>query len=371
MGVLILGGTGAMGVHLVQLLADSNVETVVTSRKLRKLEKVSFIQGDAHDISFLQSVLTGRWDAIVDFMVYTTQEFKERVNLLLNATSQYIYLSSARVYAESVSPITESSPRLLDVSGDKDFLSTDEYSLTKARQEDILRLSGRNNWTVIRPYITYSERRLQLGVFEKEEWLYRALHNRTIVISIDINSRLTTMTFGLDVAKGIAELIGNPKALGEIFHITATESCSWEKILSVYLRVLEKHLGHKPRVLLIGLEDFWKIRKVRYPVLYDRLFNRKFDNSKMAQYLDVASFSKIETGLEKCLIRFLREPQFSQINWRSEALKDKLANERTPLNEIIGFKQKIVYLLYRYISQRLFLFIKKSERYGKLLYRRT
>ena len=65
--------------------------------------------------------------------------------------------------------------RLLDVSHDSIYLKTDEYALAKARQEDILRKSGKNNWTIIRPYITYSESRLQLGVLEKEAWLYRAL----------------------------------------------------------------------------------------------------------------------------------------------------------------------------------------------------
>jgi hypothetical protein len=111
-------------------------------------------------------------------MIYTTQSFKERVNFLLDATSQYVFFSSSRVYADSEIPITEDSSRLLDVSQDKKFLSTDEYSLAKARQENILRKSKRKNWTIIRPYITYSENRLQLGILEKEEWLYRALQGR-------------------------------------------------------------------------------------------------------------------------------------------------------------------------------------------------
>ena len=61
--------------------------------------------------------------------------------------------------------ITEESERLLDTSIDQDFLSTDEYSLTKARQEDILQSSKQKNWTIIRPYITYGTSRLQLGTW--------------------------------------------------------------------------------------------------------------------------------------------------------------------------------------------------------------
>lgn len=54
------------------------------------------------------------------------------------------------------------------------ILSIDEYAITKAHQENLLINSKNKNWTIIRPYITYSEQRLQLGTFEKEDWLYRA-----------------------------------------------------------------------------------------------------------------------------------------------------------------------------------------------------
>jgi hypothetical protein len=74
--------------HLVHLLSNDGVETIVTSRKQRAAkENINYIQGSAHDIKFLRTILQEPWDAIVDFMVYTTQSFKERANLLLDATS--------------------------------------------------------------------------------------------------------------------------------------------------------------------------------------------------------------------------------------------------------------------------------------------
>lgn len=351
MKVLVLGGTGAMGVHLVQLLSNNGHETIVTSRKYQHSEgKVHYVKGNAHEINFLQKVLREyRWDAIVDFMVYTTSNFKERVKLLLNATSQYVFLSSARVYADSDSPITESSSRLLDVSQDKEFLSTDEYSLSKARQEDILINSGNTNWTIIRPYITYSQNRLQLGVLEKEEWLYRALQGRTIVFSSDINSRTTTLTYGLDVSKGIMAVIGSSNSLGETFHITTGKSNSWKDILDIYLEVLEKHLGHKSKVLLQDLKKFLECKDAKYQILYDRLFNRRFDNSKITRFIDKDSLTKIELGLKSCLEKFLKNPKFNAINWKTEALKDRQTKEHTPLKEIQGLKQKIKYLIFRYL----------------------
>lgn len=141
MNILVLGGTGAMGVHLVELLSQRGDAVWVTSRRERPSRKnVTYVRGDAHDNDFLQTLLDSRrWDAIVDFMVYRTDEFRHRMPQLLAATAQYVFLSSSRVYADSAEPITENSPRLLDVSTDAAYLKTDEYALAKARQENALR----------------------------------------------------------------------------------------------------------------------------------------------------------------------------------------------------------------------------------------
>ena len=84
----------------------------------------------ARDIEFLRKVLKlQEWDAIVDFMVYSTEEFSCRVQLLLNATRQYLFLSSSRVYADTNGAlIKEDSPRLLDTINDSEYLQTDEYA---------------------------------------------------------------------------------------------------------------------------------------------------------------------------------------------------------------------------------------------------
>ena len=351
MKVLVLGGTGAMGVHLVQLLSNKNIETVVTTRNFIQSTDVNikYIKGNAHNKEFLQSLLMKPWDAIIDFMVYSTQDFKDRVSLLLNSTSQYIFLSSSRVYSDALEYITEKTPRLLDVSNDFEFLATDEYALSKARQEDILKNTGKINWTIIRPYITYSEKRLQLGVLEKEEWLYRALKGRTIIFSKDILSKETTLTYGLDVSKGIQHIIGEKSAIGETYNITSNESVTWKEVLSIYLEVIENKIGYKPKVIYSDLNSFIKTHPATYQIKYDRLFNRKFDSSKIYRFIDLREFTQIKLGLKKCIECFVDNPKFDFINWELEAIKDRQAIESTPLNEIKGLINKYIYLKNRYL----------------------
>ena len=344
MKILVLGGTGAIGSHLVELLKGSpDNSIIVTSRSKRKdAENVRYICGNAHDEVFISDVLKANFDVIVDFMSYKTGQFNSRYSKLLGHCGQYVFLSSARVYADCEGkPITEDSPLLLDVSTDKAYLRTDEYALTKARQENILRDAHQNNYTIIRPYITYSENRLQLGVLEKEYWLYRALHGRSIVFSDDIADKTTTLTYGKDVSRSICALLGRQEAMGEAFHITGESFLKWSDVLGIYLRTLEKATGKCPKVVMTPKSTRLKYPEARWQVVYDRYFNRTFDNSKISRFIDIKGFVEPQKGLSHCLASFLNHPQFGALSWKEEALYDAICHETAFPCEGVNLQYKI------------------------------
>ena len=350
MKVLVLGGTGAIGTHVVRQLADDGHSVVVTSRSDRRGENnISYRQGNARDIDFVKGLLQERWDAIVDFMVYTTEEFEERAELILSSTKQYLFLSSARVFANSETPITEKSNRLLDVSDDAEFLSTNEYSLDKARQENILQNSG-TNWTIIRPYITYDAYRLQLGVLEKEDWLYRAMKGRSIVVSKEVLSHLTTLTYGNDVAEGIVALVGKEGAFSKSFNITTNRCVLWRDVLEKYTAVMGRVLGRPIKVVETDC-DLGIRYGSKYQLIYDRFYDRRFDNASIVEYMPNKQFVEWEKGLEDSLVAFVKAPNFRTINWTIEARRDRVANEFTPLREICGIKNKLKYLICRFTNK--------------------
>ena len=351
MKILVLGGTGAMGVDLVKILGERGENVTVTSRSERKSEliNVKYVRGDAHDTAFLQSLLAEKYDAIVDFMAYSTEEFKSRRDLLLHATSQYLFLSSSRVYADAKTPITEDFPRLLDVTTDKEYLKTDEYALTKARQENLLRESDKVNWTVIRPYITYSNQRLQLGVYEKELWLYRALHNQTVVFPTAIAEKYTTMTLGADVAMGISKLIGIEKAKGEAFHIATDKAIKWDDVLAIYKRVFRDATGKDIKIEYADdPKPIYETMGNTYQVIYDRLFDRRFDNHKLKDAAGELDFTAPEVGLEQSLREFLQEPKFRGIHLKAQAWMDRKMKEHTSLSQFRNFEKRIKYMIGRY-----------------------
>lgn len=347
--ILLLGGTGAIGANITSLPVAPDWEFYVTSRRKRgDKTSVRYVMGDAQDEAFLQGVLEKNFDVIIDFMIYRTEDFVRRLPKFLSSCSQYIFLSSARVYASSEEPITENTPRLLDVNNDIEFLEGNDYALKKARQEDFLFNSGKRNWTIIRPYITYGRERLQLGVLEKEAWLYRALNGRSVVFSEDMLKCQTTLTGGSDVARAMVKLIGEPSALGEAFHITGANHLTWEAVLGIYRRAMEE-CGLQFKVQNVDLDSFISCHNGKYQIIYDRLYNRVFDNSKISKFIDVHEFESVEEGLYQSAIDFLHKPHFLKIDWPHEAVKDRLTGDRAKLREMGNLKNKLRYIKYRFI----------------------
>ncbi|MEK6793186.1 MAG: NAD-dependent epimerase/dehydratase family protein [Spirochaetota bacterium] len=298
--VLVLGGTGAMGVYLVPELAAMGYEVKVVSADdaVSSDPKVSYVKADAKNSEIMKELLKGKFDAIVDFMIYGTEEFRGKHELLLQSTAHYLFLSSYRVYNETV-PITEESPRLLDTSKDKEFLATEDYSLYKAREEDILQSSTFDNWTIIRPAITYSKRRFQLTTLEAHVVVARAMKGLPIVIPREALSVQATMSWAGDVAKMIARLLCNPAALRERFTLATAEHRSWGEIAEYYKEIIGLHY------VPADTEDYLKImggsHYARYQLQYDRLFERVVDNSKILKITGLVQeeLMPLRKGLEK------------------------------------------------------------------------
>lgn len=115
-----------LGAPVVQILANRNNHVVTTGQNKKSQNKnIQFVQGDAHDIDFVRGLLDKPYDAVIDFMIYALDEFLMFSKLYMEKSRQYVFLSSARVYADAPEArITEDTPRLLDVTKDEQYLAT-------------------------------------------------------------------------------------------------------------------------------------------------------------------------------------------------------------------------------------------------------
>ena len=347
MKILVLGGTGTIGCPLIELLSkDDNNEVFVTSREDHKSYKnIKYIKANAHKVKDINNILINKYDCIIDLMNYSFNEFKALYELYLNNTNQYIFFSSARVYADKEGPINENDPRLIDVLDDKDYLNSNDYSLEKAREEDLLLNSKYNNYVIIRPSNTYNDERLKLDVFEKEDWLYRVLNGKKIIIHKGLLDKYTTYTYAVDVANYIYSVIGNNESLGEIYNVAYDEmNIKWEDILNIYKESLKKY-NIELKYEISNKENKYN----KYHLIYDRYYDRVFDCSKINKISKYRIKDPIEKSLKKCVDNFMKTKKFKNINYRTQAYIDKELNDYTKLKDIKGIKNKIKYFIYRYI----------------------
>jgi len=92
MTILVLGGTGAMGVPLVERLSKENKVFVTTRSKKESKGNVEYLQGDAMNDEVLRSLLDKNYDVIIDFMVYNTKDFRKRLPDLLRTYKTVFFL---------------------------------------------------------------------------------------------------------------------------------------------------------------------------------------------------------------------------------------------------------------------------------------
>ena len=352
MQILILGGTGAMGVPVVRYCSET-ADVFVTSRNPHNdLGNVHYLTGNAHSVEFLnKTVFCRHYDVIIDFMSYSTKEFESRVDMLLDASDHYIFLSSGRVYADKQGAISENDPRILDICcEDKEYLATDEYALFKARCENALKARHKKDWTIVRPYITFNSQRLQLGVYEKENWLRRFINGHTIVVPEDILHRKTTITFGDDVALRIAKLSLSQETIGQTYNVSNSKSIYWEEVLHLYDNCLFEITGKRMNIKLVkdstGLQNVWN----KYQIIYDRLYTRQFDNRKQEKICG-SSYTDLKDGIMACLEKCLKNPVYAKhkISGAYEGWSDRISGEYSSLASIPGKKNKLKYLINRFL----------------------
>ena len=280
--ILILGATGAMAVYLIPQLLDKGYKVVGVSldNVVSNNENLKYIKADAKDLFFLRKMLKQNYDAVVDFMVYNSVEvFKQYYKLFLENTKHYIFFSTYRVYADD-SPLSENSKRLLDVEKPDDFVTEFEYSIYKAEEENLLNSSSYENYTIVRPAITYSKRRFQLTILEADVLVYRILKGKTVVLPESAMNKQATMSWAGDVAKMLSSIILNTEAFRKTYNVSTSEHMTWKDVAKIYQEIGEL------KYITVDDETFLDIvaegaTYAKQQLLYDRCFDRIVDNKKV------------------------------------------------------------------------------------------
>lgn len=305
--ILLMAGAGTLGGYAtIDLLENGWTVDVICLNDFTSYNKnLRYIKANVTDELLRGLFAENRYDCIIDFMCYGDKDmYPARGSLLLENTDQLIFLSSYRVYADEEHPVRETSPQLLDVLDDQEFLNRERYAIPKSHCEKWLRSCGKNNWTIVRPVISFSHYRLDLvctGAYQ----LLRACKGKKILLPQGARNLHAGLSWAADSGRLIARLAGNSKAMGEDFTIASGENYHWSEIADMYTRAMGAEF------IWVPVADYHAVSAPDAAALfYDRMFDRNIDNSKLlaATGLTKADMYGIPAGINRELDCLAKNP---------------------------------------------------------------
>jgi len=105
MDLLILGGTGFLGRHLVEAALGDGHRPTLFNRGLSEpglFPEVEKLEGDRE--GNLSALLGRRWDAVIDTCGYVPRVVRASAGLLADAVEHYTFVSSISVYSDAIAP---------------------------------------------------------------------------------------------------------------------------------------------------------------------------------------------------------------------------------------------------------------------------
>ncbi len=296
--VLLIGGGGTLGVYTAKELLRLGhcVDIICLEDYVSDDERLTYYKEYA-TVEFLERLFAkNHYDGIVNFLHNNNYKDYPPFHALLSQNTEHlIFLSSYRVYANLQHPITEDAPQLIDVIKDDPlFLEKETYAMSKSRSERFLADNPYpKNWTIVRPVISFSDKRLDLVMTGTTEIVDAKRENRKIRLPLSAKN----LTAGLDWAgnsgKLIANLLFKKETIGQAYTISTAQNLTWSEVADIYTDVL-------------GVEFEWTAEDyesddidAQFRWKYDRAYDRRIDNSKVlaATGLTSADFKSIREGI--------------------------------------------------------------------------
>lgn len=274
LSILFIGGTGQISLPCVELAVKAGHKVTVFNRGVRdeKLpKKVKSIAGDMKDADAYRKLGKKKWDVVCQFMVFTPEQMQLDIETFSGATGQYVFISSASVYEKPASHyvITEKTPAVNPYW---------PYSQNKIACEELLMAASAKKlpWTIVRPSHTVRSG-LPTMMNEGDMIAHRMLAGKPVLVAGD-GTTPWTLTRSADFAVPFLGLLGNKKALRQIFHITGDKGFTWDAIYKAIARGLgvEAKIVHVPTDTLVRYKPDWE-----GPLMGDKTWAALFDNSKV------------------------------------------------------------------------------------------
>jgi nucleoside-diphosphate-sugar epimerase len=318
MKVLFIGGTGVISSACSALAVERGIDLYLLNRGRTGRpvpQGVKHLQGDITDPEIGRLLADSSWDAVVNWIVFTPEQIQRDIDLFAGRSGQYIFISSASVYQTPPSSLPVKESTLLD----NPYWG---YSQEKIACEERLLAAYRTQkfpMTVVRPSHTYDASKIPL--FGGYTTLQRMIDGRQVLVYGDGTS-LWTLTHHQDFAKGFVPLLGNSRAIGEVFHITSDEWLNWNQIYQIMGAAVgvEPRLVHVPSELIAAFDV-----EIGAGLLGDKANSMIFDNSKIKRLVpDFACSIPFSQGAREIAAWYQADLARQEVDEELDELMDRI-----------------------------------------------
>ena len=281
MKILFIGGTGNISTECAGLLHARGHEILILSRGIKPVPSgCQRVVADRKDPAAMRPRCAAYTpEVVINFLGYDPAEVAVDYELFRQRVRQYIFISSATVYAKPPArlPITEDAPQ-----GNAWW----DYARKKEACERVAAGTVATDAfpvTIVRPSHTYSKRWIPNPVSSSSYTFAARLEQGQPVFVPDAGENPWTLTAAADFAVGLAGLVGRPDALGEAFHITSDEVLTWNQIcaeIAAALGVKSPVIVKVPTDFICALAPEWT-----GTLKGDKSHPGVFDNSKIKRFV--------------------------------------------------------------------------------------
>ncbi len=300
--VLLIAGGGTLGNYTAKelLRLGAKVDVICPEDKVSDHENLRFFKTLATDEFLIDLFKKEHYNGIVNFIHYPDAEkYPPMHKLLTDNTDHLIFLSSYRVYADLEHPITENAPMLLDTMDDPEFLAKETYALSKAKAEKYIRSQKDiKNWTIVRPVISFSDKRFDIVTINEHFVLEYTEAGKTMYLPEIARNLTSSLDWAGNTGKIIANILFKEEALGEAYTISSAQNLTWGEVAELYTELIGTKFEWIDTEEWLSHPEY--VHNDRWAAVYDRFYDRETDNSKVMKLtgLKKEDFTSIKEGLE-------------------------------------------------------------------------
>jgi len=260
--ILVTGGTGFIGSHLVSRVLEERGEVSVLTRQEIRSDRVNFIRGDITDVA-ISEMITQNIDIIfhlagyadvsgairnpaVDFETNAAGTFHLLDSARKKDVNKFIYISSARVYGDvEYAPQDENHP-----------LKPKEFYGTSKLIGELYCTVFRENYglatVVVRPFSVYGPGKLpKIGSLSGVVSIFvkNAFEGKELLVMGD-GSQTKDFTYISDVIDGLVLAATNDKCVGNTFNLGYGEGVSIKRLAQLVIEKTKTNasIKHVPQV---------------------------------------------------------------------------------------------------------------------------